>query len=295
MTRNQTVGFILALVVAATSNVARGDEKLAGVACRSVHWGYPGPAATAFYNEVAVDESADGTYFCVCGFNKGYYGLQQLADGKRLLIFSVWDPGEQNDPNAVKSAERVKLLYRDEAVRVGRFGGEGTGGQSFFDYPWKNGTTYRLAVTASVDGDWTEFTGWFFVPEDRKWRRLVTFATLGGGKELGGYYSFVEDFRRNRESTKQTRTARFGNGWISATDGAWKPLADARFTGDANPAMNINAKLVDGRLLLSTGGDVTNTDVKLRETVKRPTTPTDEPAADLKRLLADADATKAKT
>jgi hypothetical protein len=277
---------VFAGLIAFGAMATRADERLAGIACRSVHWGYSGPAATAFYNEVTIDESADGTYFCVCGFNKGYYGLQELADGKRLLIFSVWDPGKQNDPNVVEEQQRVKLLHRDEAVRVGRFGGEGTGGQSFFDYPWKTGETYRLLVTARADGRWTEFAGWFFVPETKTWRHLVTFATLSEAQELGGYYSFVEDFRRNRESTKKTRTARFGNGWILPTTGEWQSLAEARFTADANPATNINAALRDGRFLLATGGELKNTDVPLTTLVKQPKPPQAEPPEDVRGLIS---------
>src|SRR6218665_1783451 len=83
------------------TNGAFADEKLKDRACRSVHLAYPGGAGDAFYNEIRVEKSAPGTYFCVCGFSSGYYGIQQLANGKRLLIFSIWDPGNQNDPNKV--------------------------------------------------------------------------------------------------------------------------------------------------------------------------------------------------
>ncbi|MGH7226187.1 MAG: alpha/beta hydrolase fold domain-containing protein, partial [Gemmataceae bacterium] len=41
-------------------------------ACRSVHLFYTGEEGTAFYNEVTVDKSAPGTYFMVCGWNRGY-------------------------------------------------------------------------------------------------------------------------------------------------------------------------------------------------------------------------------
>src|SRR5665213_1936249 len=75
---------------------AGADEKLAGIACRSVHLGYPAPEGAAFYNEVTVEKSAAGTYFMACGFDQGYFGIQELADGKKLVLFSVWDPGEQN-------------------------------------------------------------------------------------------------------------------------------------------------------------------------------------------------------
>lgn len=270
-------------------NSTTADEKLAGRACRSVHWGYETSPSTAFYNEVTIDRTAPGTYFCVCGFNKGYYGLQELADGKRLLIFSVWDPGKQDDPNSVKDSERVKLLYRDEAVRVGRFGGEGTGGQSFFDYPWQIGTTYRLLVTSRVDDRRTEFSGWFFVPEEKKWRKLVTFATLASGKPMDGGYSFVEDFRRNGESAKLTRSARFGNGWLQTLDQGWRPVTTARFTADGNPATNINATVRAGRFLLSTGGDVTSDDLPLRSRVELPTTADAAPPDDVRSLLSSGD------
>ena len=141
----------VAFVVLATASAA-ADEKLKGIACRSVHLGYPAPEATAFYNEVAVESSADGTYFMACGWSKGYFGIQQLGNGKKLAIFSVWDPAAGDDPRKVPEEKRVKLLHKGEGVRVGRFGNEGTGGQSFFDYDWKPGTAYRFLVTAAADG-----------------------------------------------------------------------------------------------------------------------------------------------
>src|SRR5579863_4307691 len=81
---------------------AHADEKLAGIACRSVHLGFPAAEGVAFYNEVTVDKSAAGTYFMACGFDLGYFGIQELANGKKLVLFSVWDPGQQDDPNQVE-------------------------------------------------------------------------------------------------------------------------------------------------------------------------------------------------
>ena len=40
------------------------------------------------------------------------------------------------------------MLYHADDVLAKRFGGEGTGGQSFFHYPWKVGQTYRFLVKA---------------------------------------------------------------------------------------------------------------------------------------------------
>jgi hypothetical protein len=270
----------LAAVWILVSVRAHADERLAGIACRSVHLAYSAEPATAFYNEVTVDQSAPGTYFCVCGFHRGYYGLQELADGRKLLIFSVWDPGDQNDPNAVADEQRVKLLHHDAKVRVGRFGNEGTGGQSFFDYDWKIGETYRFLVTARADGDdRTSFAASFFVPEEKVWKHLVTFSTIDKGHDLRGLYSFVEDFRRNRVSATQPRTARYGHGWIAAGDGKWSPVVKARFTADSNPVTNIDAGVRDGVFFLATGGDTKNDHVKLREFIECPSS--GEPPADV--------------
>lgn len=262
---------LLPLLAALASPLAV-DERLEGIACRSVHLGYPGPAGLAFYNEVTVESSARGTYFAVCGWDKGYFGLQELGNGKKLLIFSVWDSG-QNDPKAVAEKERVKLIHKDEKVRTGRFGGEGTGGQSFFDYEWKVGETYRFLVTAKLAGERTEYTGWFLVPEDKAWKRLVTFSTITGGKPLRGYYSFVEDFQRDKVSCTHGRKARSGNGWVQGTDGEWTALTRARFTADANPDLRIDAGLAGDRFFLATGGETKNTGTKLNETIELGATP----------------------
>lgn len=250
--------------------VARADERLKGIACRSVHLQYRAPEGLAFANEVVVETSAPGTYFCVCGFNQGYYGLQELANGKKLLIFSVWDPGQQDDPKSVPEERRVTLLHQGEGVRVGRFGNEGTGGQSFYDFDWQPGVAYRFGVRATVNGERTEYASYFGGKAGDLWKHLVTFSTITGGKRLGGYYSFVEDFRRNRVSATITRRARFGNGWVQGVDGTWTELTRARFTGDSNPVVNIDAGVVDSMFFLATGGDIENRGTPLGQEMERP-------------------------
>ena len=262
---------IVLLFIALNVSVTSGmDKTLQGVACRSVHLSYSDvPDSTAFYNEVKVEQSAPGTYFCVCGFSRGYYGIQELYDGRKVVIFSVWDPGNQNNPNEVDETQRVKLLHNDPTVRVKRFGNEGTGGQSFLDFNWKVGETYRFIVSAKRNNDRTEYASFFYHPDKQTWLHLVTFSTLTPDTSLKGYYAFVEDFRRNRESATMTRTAVYPNGWVRLTDGNWQPIAKARFTGDSNPVMNINAGLKNEQFYLSTGGHITNSDVPLRQLITR--------------------------
>lgn len=264
---------VAAALLVVLPHALQASPDLKGIACRSVHLGYAGvPDAVVFYNEVEVSQSADGTYFCVCGFSRGYYGIQELADGRRLLIFSVWDPGNQNDPNQVAEEQRVRLLHRHPDVRVGRFGNEGTGGQSFLDFEWKNNTVYRLMVAAKRRGNRTEYAAFFFHPDTEKWLHLVTFDTLTPDTALRGYYAFVEDFRRNRISATKTRTARFPNGWVMTADNKWSPIVQSRFTGDGNPVVNINSGVRDGAFYLTTGGAISNDDVKLGEMMKLPET-----------------------
>ena len=238
-------------------------------AARSVHLWFPAPPATVYYNEVTVEQSQRGTYFCAAGFNHGYFGIQELGDGKKVVIFSVWDPGNQDNPNSVAADRRVETLYKADDVRAGRFGGEGTGGQSFFNYDWKIGETCKFLVKAKVEGKKTAYSAYFLGSGLKDWKHLVTFQTTTGGDYLKGLYCFVEDFRRDGKSPNERRLARYGNGWAKTVDGDWVSLARAKFTADRNPLLNIDAGLKDGAFYLATGGETTSTR-PLNSTITRP-------------------------
>ncbi|MHC4727084.1 MAG: DUF3472 domain-containing protein, partial [Planctomycetota bacterium] len=160
------------------------EEKLNPRAARSVHLWYPAEQGIVYYNEVTVEKSYPGSYFCVCGFRHGYFGIQELWKGNKVVIFSVWDPGKQNNPDTVPEDNRVKVLYEGQDVRISRFGNEGTGGRSIFDYPWNVGETYRCMVKTSVDGDKTTYAAYFYLNEEKKWKHLATFQTITGGDYL---------------------------------------------------------------------------------------------------------------
>ena len=262
-----------AMLLVELVSMCQADEKLAGIACRSVHLSYSTTESLAFCLDVAVDSSAEGTYFAVCGWDSGYFGLQELSDGKKVILFSVWDPHDQFDPNSVPEEKRVKTLHKDDQVRVGRFGGEGTGGKSFFNYDWKIGETYRFMVKAKKEGDRSEYSGFFFIPETNDWKHLVTFSAPNGGKLLRGHYSFVEDFQRDRVSTTRIRRAHFSNGWIQTSAGMWQPVTTARFTADANPVVNINAGINGQQFFLATGGEIKNDAISLGKSMTLPHDP----------------------
>ncbi len=254
------------------SPVSRAAESPAPPrAARSVHLGYPAPEAVLFYNELTVEKSTPGSYFMACGFNHGYFGIQELSDGKKVVIFSVWDPTRGDDPTAVAEPDRVEVLYKADEVRARRFGGEGTGGQSFFDYDWKIGETYRFLVRATVTDKKTTYAAWF-LPETNSWKHLVTFRTATGGDRLKGLYAFIEDFRRDGRSAREPRRAVFSNGWVCDAAGRWTPLAKARFTASGaewEAKDTIDAGVAAGQFYLQTGGD-TRTTTRLGSMMERP-------------------------
>ena len=98
---------LLALLVAVSSLAAIAAEPRAA---RSGHLGYPAPDAAVFTTEMTVLASMPGNYIMAAGWNTGYFGIQELANVKKVVIFSVWDPTKDDDPRAVKD-EDLSLIH----------------------------------------------------------------------------------------------------------------------------------------------------------------------------------------
>jgi hypothetical protein len=263
------LGTVVLLLSFPTLVYAADAPAAAPRAARSVHLHYPAPDADAFYNEVTVERSVPGSYFMACGFRHGYFGIQELSGGRKVVLFSVWDASRGDDAEKVPLEQRVEVLHQDPAVEVKRFGGEGTGGQSFFKYDWKAGETCRFLVRAKLSGQKTAYAAYFYLPKEKSWKHLVTFRTFTGGDRLNGLYSFIEDFRRDTKSAGEARRAAFGNGWVLA--GGWKPLLKARFTASSSEweaKETIDAGVEGAGFYLQTGGD-TKTTTPLDRTIER--------------------------
>ncbi|MFO1490081.1 MAG: DUF3472 domain-containing protein [Kiritimatiellia bacterium] len=275
----------LLIIALLSSSSARAGKELEGIAARSVHLNYHVPEGEWFHVEARVDETQPGTYVCTAGFEKGYFGMQDLGRGRKVLIFSVWDPGDPFDfsarPDQVAKDRQVENLYADPAARIKRFGGEGTGGQCLIDFDWKTGEWYRFAVHAQPEGKTTIYTAFVVDPAIGGWRRLASFRAKDDGGRLDGAHSFVEDFRRNRVSATQVRTASFRRVGSVDAAAAWHPATRARFTGDGNPSVNIDAGARDGAFFLATGGSTTNAHVRLWGQVRLERAPGDDAAPDL--------------
>jgi sialidase-1 len=251
---------------------------------------HPTPDVEWVYGEVTVEKSVPGSYFAAICFSCGYCGIQELYDGKKVAIFSVWDPGDPFDFKAkadgVDEKVRTKNLYAGEGVTISRFGGEGTGGKSLMPFDWKIGETYRFALHAKQDGDYrTAFSAYLF--RDGAWFKIATFTTLQtkGAHAIKNVYSFVEDFRRNEESRSRVRRARFTNFFAKPLGGEWKAIEDGRFTADKNPIMTIDAEAVENGFALTTGGDTENINIKLLAGAKTTVGPRPEPCCALDALV----------
>jgi hypothetical protein len=228
-------------------------------AARSVHLGFVGIEADIFYNEAVVEKSTDGSYFMVCGWDTGYFGIQQLKGDRKVAIFSVWDPTKGDDPRAVKVEDRVEVLFEGPGTRIKRFGGEGTGGQCMIDFDWKIGETNCFAIRAVTETNEVRKTSYTaFLKANGEWKRLATFRVRTKNEAMRGLYSFVEDFRRDTKSVHDQRRARFGNAWVYRS-GHWSAVLKARFTASGaewEAKQNIDAGIAEGWFYLATGGEI---------------------------------------
>ena len=128
------------------------------------------PEAAVFYNEVTVEQSTPGTFFRVCGFGNGYFGLQELDDGRKGALFLIGEPASQKDPDKT-TEERNAEDSSGPIAREGRPVGEGKGGQSFYEFDWNLGETVRFAVFANSDSsDRTQYAGYVYLPNGYRWR-----------------------------------------------------------------------------------------------------------------------------
>lgn len=267
-------GLAMSLVCSTWANEEASIQLETKRQARSVHAGYRGlPDSTLIYIEAEMNYSAPGSYFCLMGFNVGYAGIQELPDGRKVGIFSVWDPGSHDAsarPDDVAKEYQVKVLYGGEGVDVSRFGGEGTGGKSMFNFDWKTGDRVRMAVQSAPDGkERTAYTGWIYDLPKQQWKRIASFSTLAakGHVPLKGMYSFVEDFRRNYNSKGWVRKATFYTPSVYK-DGKWFDATGASFTADRSRAMNIDGGPVAGGFFLQTGGTTKNESTPLWQTMK---------------------------
>ncbi|SDD20390.1 protein of unknown function [Mucilaginibacter pineti] len=231
----------------------------------SVHLNFNVPAEAKskvrwFYNEITVPTGMDvlGSYFMADGFGQGYFGMQVNSPTTRHVLFSVWSPFDTQDPKSIPDSMRIKMLKKGENVHAGEFGNEGSGGQSYMNYPWKAGSTYAFLLGAESDSatNTTIFTAYFKDVAAGKWYLVASFKRPQKATYLTSLYSFVENFEP--DNGDKIRRAYFDNQWISTTNGDWLELTQILYTADATAKANYRKDyaggLKDGKFYLENGG-----------------------------------------
>lgn len=203
----------------------------------SVHLRYDIPEEEEivyFYNEIEVPKGEDviGSYFMANGFSHGYFGIQVNSNTERRILFSVWSPYDTQDPDEIPEDYRISLLDKGEDVYAGKFGNEGSGGQSYKKFMWKPDTTYKFLLKGEPAGDnKTNYTAYFYAPETEKWELIASIQRPYTHTYLGNLYSFLENFVPATGNI--SRKAYYKNQWVFTKNGEWIESTGARFTADA--------------------------------------------------------------
>jgi len=186
-----------------------------------------------YYSEIEVPQGSDpvGSYFMANGFGEGYFGFQVNSDTERRVLFSVWSPFSTDDPNSIPDDQKILLNKKGADVHTGEFGNEGSGGQSYLKYNWKAGNTYKFLLKGKADGTGkTDYTAWFFAPEQGQWKLIASFKRPKTDKNLTNFHSFLENFSPNQGHL--SRTANYKNQWARTEAGQWIKVTEAKFTVD---------------------------------------------------------------
>jgi len=204
----------------------------------SVHLNYEIPKESKeilyFYNEMTIPKGKDviGSYFMANGFGEGYFGIQVNSETERRILFSVWSPYKTDDPSAIPEDQKIILLAKGESVITGEFGNEGSGGQSRKVFNWKADATYKFLLKgAPAENNSTDFTAYFFAPENGTWELIASFRRPKTNTFLTRPHSFLENFITS--TGNKSRSVNYTNQWVYDTAGNWFEIVNARFTADA--------------------------------------------------------------
>ena len=216
----------------------------------SVHLSYEMPEnkdIKYFYNEITIPNGEDviGSYFMANGFGEGYFGIQVNSDTERRILFSVWSPYVTDNPSEIPNDYKIQLLAKGSGVTTGRFGGEGSGGQSYKVFDWKAGNTYKFLLKGepSINNS-TDYTAYFYAPEENDWKLIASFRRPHTTTYLKRFHSFLENFVTSTGYI--SRKAKYANQWVYDTEGVWHEMTNARFTADATARKGVRLDYAGG-------------------------------------------------
>jgi len=123
------------------------------------------------------------------------------------------------------------MLNKGANVTTGKFGNEGSGGQSYKVYPWEVGKRYGFLLRGQpAINNSTDYTAYFMDPDNGHWDLIASFRRPKGQSHLTRLYSFLESFIPNTGVLE--RQGGYYNQWVMDTHGNWISLDKAVFTAD---------------------------------------------------------------
>lgn len=229
----------------------------------SVHFRYCNksvPEAEWAVSDLTVPEGSDivGSFFCPLDFESGFFGIQNISDSERWVLFSIWNSVTPDSKRCVSANSRARLVGKDSAAFVKTIEDNGYVLQCYLKYNWKVGVTYRFALHAEhVIPDATDYSAYFFDPEKEKWHYIATIRRPQTPYLLSGLFSFVENFVP--EEGYRSREAFFGPIWLyGSQDKQWHSITKAKFSYDDTGRRGIRVDFFGGvkddRFFLKMGG-----------------------------------------
>ena len=203
----------------------------------SVHLRYEVPRDVPLryaYTEITVPLGYDpiGSFYMANGFGQGYFGFQVNGKSERRVLFSVWSPFKTDDPKSIPEDQRVVALAHGKDVRIGEFGNEGSGGQSFLVFSMEGGDEVSVPDRGRA-GRGRQHD--LHVMVRRGIGRPLAFDRVVSPTEtdmhLRGFHSFLESF--HPVHGHRERLGHYGNVWVGDVNGKWHECTQATFSVDA--------------------------------------------------------------
>ncbi len=192
-----------------------------------------------------VDSTTLYTYYAAMCWNNGYCGVQRGGNGFfKHVHFSLWDP----------EGMYSEVIWHDYNVIVQRFGGEGTGWKTMWNFRWKEHQQYRLAVKCRVS-DSTDYDAWFYNFEKNRWKHLAILRY-----PLTKYFDFLSSFLEDWAGTPESYRSYylFNVRARIADDSSWFDFSQARYNiNGSNP--NCDGRVINNKFFLETGGTINPT------------------------------------
>lgn len=186
------------------------------------------------------------------GDGGGYCGMQSSPQGKNY-IFSLWDPNTTN--------KEITADYIGDGTTVKKFGGEGTGLQSFnYKISWKPNEWYSFVTRIWNINEKSYYGFWIFDHKNETWYHIVTMNYPVKNLNFSSRTcAFIEDWMGNGSEIREIHRK---NGWKRKINSEWFPFTEGTISrvypdaGCSNYINNYDGGVIDDYFFIKSGGTI---------------------------------------